>query len=253
MSKQGKKTQASAAKHCTNCGAKYDSNDRFCRECGAPVKGAAKPNGRPSGLTGLRAFGLAIIALAVVYGILNYTGKSGGELPPAQRINFTDVGAPAEATTGTPAPLTPRDGADQLFNQALYAWETGDSAAMRQFVPMALVAYGNLDSLDPDARYHIALLHLTSGNAEQAIEQADTILAESPDHLLGLVVTARSYESLGRADRAAEYYQRFLAAYTPEVVSSRTEYIDHAGALPARRDHARLYLQERGISPEDSR
>ena len=253
MSKQSKKTQASTGKHCTSCGAKYDSKDQFCRECGAPIQGAAKPNGRPSGLTGLRAFGLAIIALTVVYAVLNYTGNSGGEQPPAQRINFTDVGAPVQATTGSPPSLTPREGADQLFNQALYAWETGDSAAMRQFIPMALLAYRNLESLDLDARYHIALLLWTGGNPEQAIEQADTILAEVPNHLRGLVVTGRSFESLGQELRAAEYYQRFLAAYTPEVAASRAEYIDHAGALPARRDHARLFLQERGITTEGSR
>ncbi len=249
MSKQGEKSQASAARHCTSCGARHDANDRFCRECGALIKGTAKPNGRPSGLTGLRAFGLAIIALAVVLAVLNYTGKSRSDQTPAQRINFTEIGAPGLPTTGAAAALSGRESADQLFNQAMFAWETGDSATMRQFIPMALVAYQNLESLDLDARYHMALLQLTAGRPEQTIEQADTILAEVPEHLLGLVVTARAYESLGQEDQAAEYYQRFLVAYTPEVAASRSEYIDHAGALPARREHARAFLQERGIAP----
>ena len=254
MSKQSKKRNVGAAPgRCPSCGAKHDSNDRFCRECGTPLQGSAKPNGRPSGLTGLRAFGLAVIALAVVYSFV-YFGRSESDQPPAQRIEFGDVGvgggpAPGQPAAGAPA-LSGRAAADQLFNQAMYAYETGDEASAAQFIPMSLAAYRSLESIDLDGRYHVALLELAAERPDLAIAQADTMLAEDPDHLLGLSVTARAYEALGQEMQAVEYYRRFLAAYTPDAAASRTEYIDHAGALPARRDQARRYLEERGISPE---
>ncbi len=244
MSKQ-RKPSASAHQKCPGCGAKYDANDRFCRECGTPLQGSAKPNGRPRGLTGLRAFGLAAIALAVVYAFIYFGGKEESR-PQSQRIDFGDIGASGGATSA----LSERGSADQLFNQAMYAYETGDEAGAAQFIPSSLAAYRGLDTIDLDGRYHIALLELAAGRPELAVAQADTILAEAPDHLLGLVVTARAYEALGQERRAIEYYQRFLAAYTPDAAATRTEYIDHSGALPSRRDHARRYLEERGISPE---
>ncbi|NIR43249.1 MAG: hypothetical protein GWN99_17880, partial [Gemmatimonadetes bacterium] len=71
-------------------------------------------------------------------------------------------------------------------------------------------------------------------------------------HLLGLSVSARAYAVLGREEEAVERYRRFLAAYTPEVAASRTEYMDHARALPARRDEAESYLRQHGQPPEGS-
>ncbi|HSG82464.1 MAG TPA: zinc-ribbon domain-containing protein [Gemmatimonadota bacterium] len=255
MSNQSKTRPPAKSRHCTNCGAKHDPADRFCRECGAPLRAAGKPNGHAQGLKGLRAFGLAIIALAAIYAVLLYSGRAKNAPEPSQRIDFTSVGQPVPGATSQPLgsspTLTGREAADQLFNQAMYAYETGDSATANQFIPMALSAYRNLASLDMDGRYHIALLELAAGRPLLAIAQADTMLAAAPEHLLALTVTGRSYESLGQEERAIEFYQRFLASYTPDVAVSRTEYMDHAGALPLRRDHAQRYLQERGIRQED--
>jgi tetratricopeptide (TPR) repeat protein len=231
-------------RYCQACGATRDAGDRFCRKCGTPFAADAKPNGKQRGLTGLRAFGLAVVALAVVYAFLLYGRRDTGGQQQAQSIPISAVGSPA----GTPStqPLTPRAAADQLFNQAMSAYETGDLTNAQRFVPMAITAYRQLSSLDLDARYHLALLGLAGGRPQDALAQADTMLAEVPEHLLALSVSARVYETMGDEDGAARFWQRYLDAYTPDVAASRPEYMDHARALPERRSMAEEFLRERG-------
>ena len=48
---------------------------------------------------------------------------------------------------------------------------------------MALGAYAQLDTIDVDARYHAAVIHLQAGNLAQAKTLADTILAEQKENL----------------------------------------------------------------------
>jgi hypothetical protein len=232
-------------RYCPACGAARDADDRFCRKCGSPFGDRAKPNGKPRGLTGLRAFGLAVVAIAVVYAFLLFgRGDSGGQ-QQAQSIPIGAVGSPtAGAAT---QPLTPRAAADQLFNQAMSAYESGDQAAAQRFIPMAIAAYRQLSALDLDARYHLALLHFAGGRPRDAIAEADTMMTLVPDHLLALSISARAHEALGDEDRAAELWRRFLDAYTPDVAASRPEYMDHARALPERRNRAEEYLRRRGL------
>jgi tetratricopeptide (TPR) repeat protein len=244
MNNMHDKQSSSARTRCPGCGSRVDGTDRFCRECGAPLKGAEKANGGMRGLVGLRAFGLAVIALAIFYAFLHYGRRaSPGTEVPSQRIPITDVGRPGDAMS-TSTPLTLSQSADELYNQAMTAFETGDSAGTRQFVPMAIAAYQAVDSLDPDRRYHLALLNLVAGRPEDALAHADTILAEIPNHLLGLAVAARAYDRLGRTELAAEFFQRFLDEYTPETAASRSEYIDHGRTLTARRELAIEYLKQ---------
>jgi tetratricopeptide (TPR) repeat protein len=232
-------------RYCPACGAARDPADRFCRKCGTPFGADAKPNGKMRGLTGLRAFGLAIIALAIVYAFLVFgRGDTGSPLTP-QPIPIGAVGDPAG--TASTQPLTPRASADQLFNQAMSAHENADMAGAQRFIPMAITAYQQLSTIDLDARYHLALLALAAGRPQDALAQADTMMAEVPNHLLALSISARAHEALGDEDQAAQFWQRFLDAYTPDVAASRPEYMDHARALPERRDRAESYLRERGL------
>lgn len=239
--------------HCTSCGAAVAKDDRFCRQCGAALSPDAKANGKPSGLRGLRAFGLAVIALALVYAFIHYGSGALQEEPvPVQPISISDIGSGEPSAAPVPAEVSPRGRADLLFDQAMTAYESGDSVTASQLIPTAIAAHRTLPEPDLDARYHIALLSLAGGRPEAALAQADTILAEVPDHLLALSVAGRAHATLGDVDRAAEYFRRFLSAYTPERAASRSEYMDHGRALPARRDAARAYLREHGLLDEGS-
>ncbi|UCC71128.1 MAG: zinc-ribbon domain-containing protein [Gemmatimonadota bacterium] len=245
MSKK-REIKSGEQRYCPACGARRDTDDRFCRKCGAPLTGEAKPNGKMRGLTGLRAFGLAVLALAIVYAFLLYGNRVSDSQPSPQSIPISAVGGQPAAQPAA-QPLTARAAADQLFNQAMTAHETGDLASAQRFIPMAISAYQGLASLDLDARYHLALLGLAAGRPQDALAQADTMFGEVPEHLLALSVSARAYETLGNEAAAAQFWQRFLTAYTPDIAASRPEYMDHARALPARRDWAEQYLRERGL------
>ncbi|MGD2218210.1 MAG: hypothetical protein PVJ64_15740 [Gemmatimonadales bacterium] len=231
-------------RYCPTCGAARDASDRFCRKCGSPFGATAKPNGLPRGLTGLRAFGLVVVALAIVYAFLLFGRSDTARQQGAQPIPIGAVGDPGAAAATQP--LTPRASADQLFNQAMTAYESGDPANAQRFIPMAITAYRQLGSLDLDARYHLALLGLAVGRPQDALAQADTMMAQVPEHLLALAVSARAHEALGDGEQAAQFWQRFLDAYTPDVAASRPEYMDHARALPERRNKAEEFLRRRG-------
>jgi tetratricopeptide (TPR) repeat protein len=245
MSKKQDQKQGAERKKCPGCGARVDASDRFCRQCGVPLTAGTKANGGMRGLIGLRGFGLAIVALAVFYAVLQYGGGSAeSDQVPAQRITISEIGSGSPSTSPSP-----RMAADQLFNQALSAYEGGDSAGARQFIPMALTAYRGLADLDLDGRYHVALLELAANQPRAALAQADTMLAQVPNHLFGLLVAASAHDLLGQSDRAADYYQAFLGAYTPDVAASRQEYLDHGRMLPARQQTAIEYLRATGRNP----
>ena len=76
--------------------------------------------------------------------------------------------------------MSPRQAADRLFNRVMAASENGDTAEALQFAPMALQAYDNLGTLDNDARYHVALLHLTAGDIKSARVQIDLLRQVRP-------------------------------------------------------------------------
>lgn len=249
MSKEKKRQPAEQRHRCSSCGTARDPGDRFCRQCGASFAVSGKKNGPLRGLTGLRAFGLAVIALAALYAFIYYGRGGSGEAPvPTQRIQINEIGAPGIGAGAPPA--TPLQAADQLFNDAMTAYETGDSATARQFIPMALMAYQRLDTLSLDARYHLALLSLAAGRPQDALAQTDTMLTRVPNHLLALSAAAQAHDVMGRTERAIDMYRRFLDAYTPDVAASRSEYIDHGRALTGRREEARDYLRSHGVATE---
>jgi hypothetical protein len=152
-----------------------------------------------------------------------------------------DAGASAGAATG-PAPdisrMTPRERFDRLFNRIMQAADQGDSVQVERFLPMALGAYGQLDSVDVDARYHAAVLHLQAGDAPGARALADTILGAVPTHLFGFIVKA---EAAGlEHDVAAQRQARtdFLAHYDAEMKTKRVEYLEHGPAIEEFRSEA---------------
>ena len=226
---------------CPSCGSETASGDRYCRACGQALQGEGK-GGSPAGLTLLRNAGVAVIVAAVLFAIFYYGRRDAQQETPAERIPIGQVGSGAAPDQ----PMTPREAADEIFNQAMTAYETGDSAAAARFIPMALTAYRGLASLDLDARYHMALLSLAADLPDEAIAQADTMLAEVPEHLLTRSAAARAYERLGDTTRTAELYRRYLDAYTPEAAASRPEYMDHRSLLPALQERAQQYLQNQG-------
>lgn len=135
--------------------------------------------------------------------------------------------------------MSPRERFDRLYNRVMQASEGGDTATVGRFTPMALAAYGMLDSIDADARYHAAMLRLHTGDAPGAAALADTILAVVPTHLLGYVI--RGTVARWDKDEAALTLARrmFLANYDEETAANRPEYRDHKTMLDRFLEEAR--------------
>jgi hypothetical protein len=108
------------------------------------------------------AIGIATIALFVA--LMSWFGRGDGAASPALSSLPMSSTVPAPGQPVDLASMSPRDAADRLFNRVMVASESGNTAEALKFAPMALQAYDNLGTLDNDARYHVALLHLTLGD-----------------------------------------------------------------------------------------
>jgi hypothetical protein len=123
--------------------------------------------------------------------------------------------------------MTPRHRFDRLYNRIMRASERSDSAEVERFTPMALGAYEQLDSINVDARYHAAVLHLQVGEFAAARALADTILAESPTHLFGFIVRGEAAKLRHDPRTRAQAQRDFLAHYDSEMRAKRVEYLEH--------------------------
>jgi len=127
--------------------------------------------------------------------------------------------------------MTPREAADRLFNRVMTASEKGDSEEAKRFIPMALQAYERIGTLDNDARYHMAWLHLTAGDMKGTRAQADQIRKVVSNHLLGLMLEHELAVRTGNTEKAAGVQKAFLKAYASEIAKGRQEYEDHRGTI----------------------
>ncbi len=104
----------------------------------------------------------------------------------------------------------------------------GDTAQARQFTPMAILAYGMLDTVTADLRYHAAVLYAESGQDAAALALADTILAQNPNHLFGYLVRGEVADRRRDAAAAAAARKDFMAHYQAEIGrADRPEYGEH--------------------------
>ncbi|HEY9229427.1 MAG TPA: hypothetical protein VIP11_22450, partial [Gemmatimonadaceae bacterium] len=135
--------------------------------------------------------------------------------------------------------LSPTDAAIRLYNRVMGLHERGRADSVQLFAPMAIAAYEMIDRLDLDQRYDLGRLAAVSGDEARARAQADTILAQQPNHLLGLILAANAARM--RKDVAAErtYHDKLVAAAPAERAKQLPEYITHENditiALDAKR------------------
>ena len=175
------------------------------------------------------ALGMASIALAVAVAAL--FSRDNVAVAPEPVFPPLSSTVPMPGQPPDLASMTPRQAADRLFNRVMTASENGDSAEALRFAPMALQAYNNLGTLNNDARYHVALLHLTADDFKSARVQVDLLRKSVPNHLLGFMLEHQIAERSGNQDSAARAYKAFLAAYDAEIATQRAEYQDHLNTI----------------------
>jgi hypothetical protein len=154
--------------------------------------------------------------------------------------------APADAAAESPpdiSNMSPRERFNRLYNRIMTAAQAGDEATVSRFTPMALMAYAQLDTIDADARYHVALLKVHTGDVKAAGSLADTILAQTPGHLFGYVIRG-TVARFQKDDKAlAHAYTDFLKHYDGEMKLQRPEYGEHQTSI---NDFRRAALESKG-------
>jgi hypothetical protein len=211
-----------AERRCPACNA--SAPGRFCSRCGTSVATTAVRRG--SLLAWWVAGGFTLIAiLALAWPARPRPAPVAPHTPGAE-------GPPEGGTPPDLSSMTPRERFDRLYNRVMRAAESGDTAAVARFSPMAVMAYSQLDSVDADARYHAAVLQLhVSGDTAGALRLADSILATQPHHLFGYLIRGTAARLAGDQRLLARAYADFLAAWDAETRSSRPEYRDHQAML----------------------
>ena len=134
--------------------------------------------------------------------------------------------------------MTPREAADRLFNRVMTAVSTNDSTEVVSFLPMAIRAYELAEPLDADGTFHLSMLHLTATLDEEGLADAEAILEELPDHLLGLAAAGDASLALGDTASARVYFTRWLDVYDVEIARDVPEYRDHTQMIPGMRARA---------------
>jgi len=134
-------------------------------------------------------------------------------------------------TAATEQPYRPLQEADQFFDRAMRASESGDSAQAAFSGRIALEAYATLESLDADARFHVGLLHQITGDYDAILAQADTIELDTPNHLFALLLRDRVYLAGEDVRLVEDNHARFLEHYHSEIAIGRPEYELHSTLL----------------------
>ena len=215
--------------HCPGCGHEPPAGARFCNQCGTamvgnPIRAGASRNRLVWWMAGALMVGLVLVIAYPVYG-------PGGGTPPPQ----VAVG-PAPGAAGIDlSSMTPREAADRLFNRVMTAVAADDSTEVVTFLPMAIRSFELAEPLDTDGKFHLVLLHLTGQFNTEALEGAEEILSEQPNHLLGLAMAGDASLALGDSAGARGYYGRWLDAYETETAKDLLEYRDHSAMFPEMR------------------
>lgn len=141
-------------------------------------------------------------------------------------------GSGAEGAPPDIASMSPAERFNRLYDRIMRAASAGNTAEARQFLPMALMAYGQLDTMNADLRYHAAVLYVEAERYPEALAVADTLLRENPQHLFGYLVRAEVADHQGDAMAARAARRDFDAAYSGEIArTDRPEYQEHRAVI----------------------
>jgi hypothetical protein len=226
---------------CWKC--RSPATGRFCAHCGSPILGGAAA-GRERRARWAAALGSLLVTVLLIVLVLREKSTAAAAAEPA-----------SSATPGTPpdlSTLTSRERFDRLYRRVMGAAQTGDTVTVARFAPMVFAAYAQLDTVDADARYHAALLHLHLQNdTAAALRLADSILVSNPRHLFGFLIQGTAAQLAGDQPLLARARSAFLAAWDRELQADRIEYREHQTMLDQFRATARLSLRRAPPAPSE--
>jgi tetratricopeptide (TPR) repeat protein len=219
--------RAAAAAACPACGEGTRAGARSCQACGQPLAGGAWLDRQV--LTVIGAACISLLALGLLFFSVLDTGAlvdDRAATAAPSRTASSDAGQPPDLST-----MTPREAADRLFNRVMMADEQGSRDEVAQFAPMAIAAYERVPDLDPDALYHVGLIHAAAGDIGRAKDAVQRLRALAPDHLLASALDHRLAQDEGDQARAEAAIERFKASYDREITIERLEYQHHRRSI----------------------
>ncbi len=219
------------AAFCAACGAVLSAGARFCHRCGTP-RGEGAPTPRAVEAAGVNVaavlpWGIAFVALLAL--VANFAGKNFGSAKGSS-VDGPPVAA-AGGAAGMAAPnianLSPSERAARLYTRIMAYAEAGKPDSVGFFAPMALTSHEMLPAPTPVERFHFGRIGEITNNAAITKAQADTILAERPANLLGLLLAVRAAR-LARDDKAERAYsQLLLKVADKELATNNPDYQLH--------------------------
>ena len=235
---------------CAACGAALSAGARFCHRCGTPL-GQGLPVTRQaqpaSGAAAVLPWGVAFVALLALIAMVagkNFGKPAGSALDgsanslPTQELDGQAAagGAPfAGGAAGGAAPnianLSPSERANKLYIRIMEYAEMGKVDSVSFFAPMALASHEMLEGPTLDERYHYGRIAEVTGNAPVAKAQADTILKQQPENLLGLLLAARAARMNNDEATAKGFDARLLKALAPQLATQAEEYVQHRSEI----------------------
>jgi hypothetical protein len=138
--------------------------------------------------------------------------------------------------------MSPQERADRLYNRVMLLASEGKVDSVQFFAPMAITAYQLLSPLNIDQRYDMGRVGEVAGALPLAQAQADSILSENPNHLLGLILQSRLATLARDTIRLRSFERRLLAAERRELAAKREEYIRHQDDITSSLAQARKNL-----------
>jgi len=260
---------ASAGRFCSECGAplagalcascktELSPGAKFCHRCGTGVgaTAAVEPVSKTNALPWIVA-ALAFLALFAMAAGRGFNARPSSTVDGSQnalpQAGLDDRGAVTDNETGAEgvrAPdissLSPQERADRLYNRIMLLASQGKIDSVQFFAPMALTAYQMLSPMNADQRYDMGRIGEVVGALPLAKAQADSILRENPNHLLGLILEARLATIAGDTAQVRSYERKLVAAQKAELATKRDEYIRHQDDITNALQQARKSLGTR--------
>lgn len=256
---------------CVSCGQPLTAGSKFCYNCGAAagaVAGVGTAAGAAAGpvLVAPRVdtgatiakrlpwavAGIAFLVLfvVVVNGGLNAKRGSSVDGPANALPNpSVDAGGAAAGAAGAGAGagvtaasdisnLSPTEIANRLFDRVMRLSEEGKSDSVAFFAPMAAQAYQMMEQaqghpFDADQRFDVGRIGVVAGARQIAKAEADTILRQQPDHLLGLLLAAQAAKLGGNTAAMTAYKAAFARVKARELAKNLPEYTRHRAEIDA--------------------
>lgn len=222
---------ATPATSCPSCHAPLTPGGRYCHRCGRAV-GARDEKG-----IWIAAWSTVFIFIAFIVWWVNGRSpeQAGPDMANAGNASAaTAAGAQPQGGGGAPpdiSQMTPRERFLRLHDRVMNAMEKGDTATAERFAPMAISAYGMLDSYDVDARYHAGALHILQKDYPAALALADTIEASAKGNLMADLLRIEVAQAKKDPATEARGKKAFLANYDAQIAQNRPEYTEHRAML----------------------